>query len=73
MGSYLPLFSVEVEHTFFSKGWCAGLYFVPAPISLTFIKKTGLLIRHTQNGVRVFFDQNSNEVLRLYARRNNGK
>jgi len=67
MGPYLPLFSVEVEHTYFSKGWCAGLDFVPTPDSLTFIEKTGLLIRHTPNGVRVFFDQNSNEALRLYA------
>ncbi len=67
MGSYLPLFSVEVEHTFFSKGWCAGLNFVPTPNSLIFTEKTGLLIRHTQNGVRVFFDQNSSEALRHYA------
>jgi hypothetical protein len=67
MGPYLPLFSVEVEHTFFSKGWCAGLDFVPTPISLTFIEKTGLLIRNTQNGIRAFFDQNSSEALRLYA------
>ena len=67
MGPYLPLFSVEVEHTYFSKGWCAGLDFVPTPDSLMFIEKAGLLIRHTPNGVRVFFDQNSNEALRLYA------
>jgi hypothetical protein len=67
MGSYLPLFTVEVEHTFFSKGLCSGLDFVSTPASLTFIEKTGLLVRHTQNGVRVFFDQNSSEALRLYA------
>ncbi len=67
MGVYLPLFSVEVEHTYFSKGWCAGLNFVPTPNSLKLIEKTGLLLRHVQNGVRVFFDQNSSEALRLYA------
>jgi hypothetical protein len=67
MGSYLPLFSVEVEHTYFSEGLCAGLDFVPTPDSRMFIEKTGLLIRHTQNGVRIFFDQNSSEALRLCA------
>ena len=67
MGSYLPLFSVEVEHTFFSNGLCARLDFVPTPNCLIFMGKVGLLIRHTQNGVRVFFDQNSSEALRLYA------
>jgi hypothetical protein len=67
MGSYLPLFSVEVKHTYFSGGLCAGLDFVPIPESRLFIEKTGLLIRHTQNGVRIFFDQNSSEALRLFA------
>ena len=67
MGPYLPLFSVEVEHTYFSKGWCAGLDFVPTPDSLMFIEKAGLLIRNTPNGIRAFFDQNSSEALRLYA------
>lgn len=67
MGPYLPLFSVEVEHTYYSKGRCAGLDFVPTPNSLMLIEKTGLLTRPTQNGVRVFFDQNSSEALRFYA------
>jgi hypothetical protein len=67
MDSYLPLFSVEVEHTYFSKDLCLGLDFVPTIESLLFIEKTGLLIRHTQSGVRIFFDQNSSEALRLYA------
>jgi hypothetical protein len=67
MGSYLPLFTVDVKHTFFYKGFCPGLDFVPTPDTLTFIENTGLLVRHTQYGVRVFFDQNSSEALRRYT------
>ena len=67
MGSYLPLFGIEVEHTYFSTGWCVGLEFVPTPESRKFIEKAGLLIRHTQSGVRIFFDQHSSEALRLFA------
>lgn len=64
MGGYSPLFSIEVEHTFFSNGRWAGLDFIPAPHTLQFVEKTGLLIRFLQNGVRVFYDQGKSEVLR---------
>jgi hypothetical protein len=66
MGAYLPLFSVEVEHTYFSRGYCPGLEFVPTTDGNAFIKNTGLLIRHTRNGVHTFFDRDSNEALQLY-------
>jgi hypothetical protein len=67
MGSYLPLFSIEVEHSFFSEGLCLYLDPVPTPRTDVVIKNAGLLIRNTLNGVRVFRDEKRSESLQLYA------
>ena len=67
MGSYLPLFSIEVEHSFFSEGLCLCLEFAPTPKTDMVIKNAGLLTRNTLNGVRVFRDEKRSESLQLYA------
>lgn len=66
MGSYRPLFSVDVEHTFFAKGYCPGLDFIPTAETISLIKNTGLLVRHTRHGVRVFVDRDNREALKFY-------
>ncbi len=67
MGSYLPLFSIEVEHRFFFAGLCPVLDFVPTPKTNVVIEKTGLLTRNTINGIRLFYDENRSDSLQLYA------
>ena len=63
MGAYRPIFSIEVEHTYFSQSWQVGLDFVPTPTSLMLIEKYRLLMRYTSNGVRVFFDPDNSDVV----------
>ncbi len=67
MGSYSELFSVEVEHRYFAGGLCPALYFVPTPQTAMLINNAGLLTRSMVNGVRVFYDTDSPDSLRLYA------
>ena len=65
MGSYLPLFSIAVEHQFFLDGVCTGLDFIPTPHSEKILKRVGMLTRHTRNGIRVFYDEQRTEALQL--------
>lgn len=44
-----------------------GLEFVPTPQSATMIRKIGLLMRNTKNGIHVFYDQTMIEPLQLHA------
>jgi hypothetical protein len=67
MGLYLLLFSIEVEHHFFSGGLCRELNFVPTSKTDMVIKKTGLLTKNTINGICLFYDENKSECLQLYA------
>jgi len=68
MGSYLPIFSVEVEHTFFSSDLCPGLDFTPTPKTHALLAKADLLMRNTPNGIRIFYNRHNTEALGLYAR-----
>lgn len=52
---------------FFSAGSCRDLTFVPTPQSAIALEKAGLLTRNTLNGIRVFYDDDSSDSLRLYA------
>lgn len=58
MGHYLPLFSVEIEHSFFHDGCCQGIEFVPVPKTAIMIDNAGLLTRKIVNGIQVFYDRN---------------
>ena len=67
MGSYLPLFSISVEHLFFTKGMGPKLDFVPTHKTDMVVKNTVLLSRKTINGIYVFYDLKRAETLQLYA------
>ena len=67
MKSYQPLFSVEVEHTFFTWDLCPGLKFNPTPITGAVLDKADLLIKNIPNGIRIFYNQNNTEALQLYV------
>lgn len=66
MGTYRPLFSLEVEHRYFESGYCPVLSYVPTPESAAIMKNTGLALQYLSNGVAVYYD-NANQALPLYA------
>ena len=66
MGAYRPLFSIDVEHTYFETGMCTILSYVPTPESAAVMRNAGLLLRRLNNGIAVFYDDAS-EALPLYA------
>lgn len=67
MGFYQPLFTVSVDHMYFSDGLWKGLDFVPNPRTLKLINGAGILLRQTKNGIAFLFAKDKTEVLRLYA------
>ena len=69
MSAYRSLFSVSVEHMFFTKGICQKLDFVPAHKADMLLKNADLLIRNTINGIYVFYNLQRAETLQLYAGR----
>jgi hypothetical protein len=65
IGPYLPLFELEVAHTFFPGGRCAGvLRFVLAPGSAEALQRSGLMVRVGETGLAVLADGSRFEALR---------
>ena len=71
MGTYLPLFRVAVEHTFFSTGLCEKLEFVPTPQSASLLTRAGVLTRKTTHGIRTFYDEAKTDAMELYVSNRN--
>lgn len=67
MGRYSQLFSIEVRHSFFSSGLCNELDFMPTTKTAGQIRNAGLLCKETMGGVRVFYDLERLDSLRLHA------
>lgn len=67
MGAYQPLFSVSVEHTYFTDHICKALKFIPAGPSATVLNKTGLLLKSSESGISVFYEDDKINRLRLHA------
>ncbi len=67
MGAYLPLFSFDVEHAFFSSGTPTDLDFLPTPRSSVILRNAGLIDRKTVTGVSIFYDQGRIDALQRYA------
>lgn len=67
MGFYQPLFTVSVDHMYFSDGLWKGLNFIPDSGTSKVIEGAGILARQTRNGIGVFYDKDKSEALRLYA------
>lgn len=67
MSAFLPLFSVSVEHGFFSGAVCSGLDFVATSKTQRMILNAGLLLRKTHDGFHVAYDDSRLEALQQYA------
>lgn len=67
MGAYRPLLSVSVEHAYFQEHICKTLEFIPAEPSVAMLKKTGLLIKSSESGISVFYEDDKMNILRLHA------
>ena len=67
MGSFLPLFSLEVEHSYFPNNVCRGLHIAPSTKSAGLLERSGCMLRATDRGVMVLFDASATEALRMRA------
>lgn len=67
MGTYRPLFSVTIEHAYFSGNNCKLLEFVPTAPSVALLRNAGLLLKSSESGVAVYFDHDNIDILRLHA------
>lgn len=67
MGSYLPLFTVQVGHAYFSSGQWGGLKLVPTSDTARMMTGADILVRPTSDGMAVFYDTERARALRLYA------
>jgi hypothetical protein len=67
MGPYLPLFSLEVEHSYFPGNVCRSLGLVPTAESARRLERTGCLLRPTDRGLIVLFDASAADALRMHA------
>ncbi|MBX9895838.1 MAG: hypothetical protein K2Y09_11805 [Nitrosomonas sp.] len=67
MGTYRPLFSITVEHAYFSGHSCKMLEFVPTSSSTAMLRNAGLLLKSSESGVAVYFDHGNIDILRLHA------
>ena len=72
MGVYQPLFTLSVEHLYFSDGLWKGLDFIPNPVTSKIIDSAGMVFRKTNNGISVHYDNDKTEVLRLYSQDTDG-
>ncbi|QOJ22613.1 MAG: hypothetical protein HRU78_02280 [Gammaproteobacteria bacterium] len=70
MGAYRLLASVTVEHAYFPGSNCKALEFVPAESCAALLRKTGLLLKSSESGVAIYFDQEKIDILRLHAEDN---
>ena len=68
MGAYQPLFSIKVTHNYFLDARCRDLRFVPSADFDDLTKKIGLLLRASQSGIAVFYDEERLDALVSYAK-----
>ena len=67
LGAYRSLFSLSVEHAYFADLACRSLVFVPTDATVAWLNKTGLLLKSSESGASVFFDEDRVDALRLHA------
>lgn len=67
MGTYRPLLSVTVEHAYFLGSNCKTLEFVPTNSCAAILRKAGLLLKSSESGVAIYFDEEKIDILRLHA------
>ncbi|MDV6348255.1 hypothetical protein R2083_12090 [Nitrosomonas sp. Is35] len=67
MGAYRLLANVTVEHAYFSGQSCRTLEFIPSESCAVLLRRTGLLLKASESGVAVYFDEEKIDILRLHA------
>lgn len=67
MGAYCLLLSVTVEHPYFLGKHCKALEFIPTESCAALLRKTGLLLKSSESGVAVYYDEEKIDILRLHA------
>lgn len=72
MGFYQPLFTVAVEHSYFSDGLWKELDFIPVQQTTKLINAVGALVRPVKNGIGVFYDTEREAAMHLCAIDTNG-
>lgn len=63
MGRFSPLLTVDVEHEYFSRGYCRGLEFVPSARTRGAMKNAWLYLRPMTRGIQIFHDEDNFESL----------
>lgn len=66
MGAQVPLFNIAVAHRYFSQGVCPCLDFVPTLQTRRLMQNSGVLVHRRADGIGLSYDQDREEVLRLY-------
>ncbi len=67
MGAYRLLLSVTVEHAYFLGKSCKALEFIPTESCAALLRKTDLLLKSSESGVAVYYDEEKIDILRLHA------
>ena len=67
MGTYRLLANVTVEHVYFSGQHCKNLEFIPSESCAVLLRRAGLLLKSSESGIAVYFDEEKIDILRLHA------
>ncbi|MER0202859.1 hypothetical protein C8R26_101100 [Nitrosomonas oligotropha] len=67
MGAYRLLVNVTVEHAYFSGQHCKTLEFIPSESCAVLLRRAGLLLKSSESGIAVYFDEEKINILRLHA------
>lgn len=67
MGTYRLLFSVTAEHAYFPSQHCKTLRFTTPDTCTAMLRNAGLLLKHSESGVAVYFDDEKTHRLQLHA------
>lgn len=67
MGQFRPMFSINMEHTYFRSGRLDGVRFTPTASTKKLMRDVNLVSRPRSDGLTLFYDGEYIEALRLYA------
>jgi hypothetical protein len=67
MSRYELLFSICVNHAYYSDDICRLLHFIPWEGTARVMEKTGMLLKQEENRINVFFEQEKLENIKMYV------
>lgn len=70
MATWSVLFAVSVEHDYFENRRCSCLRFVPTESTIRLMNNSGLLLRPTEDGIQILYENEKKDVLRSFAEDN---